>query len=349
MKIKNSFVFRHKVLFLSLLITFLTFYMILYGPFEYIRETWVTSALTTMKHDWLATMLYDKKTIADIKSKNYYVEPKDITDTSMINITKKDGKSVEVISIKGGSYTGYLMKIYDPSLVHLVTADLSEGKGYKVKDFVKKYDALGGMNCVSFSDEDGHSSGGVPDGFLMVGGKINHDTNKNVFHIIAITSENKLFLGDINRNELGKYKIRDAMEFGPYLVLNGKPTAFYGNGGAGLAPRTAIGQTADGTFLLLVIDGRQLATIGASLKDIQDIMIGYGAVNAANVDGGSSSLMYFEGKTVNCPINTLDGRYLPAALIIDKPADYSSNTNEKAVTSEKYSSVSSSASKASEK
>ena len=66
--------------------------------------------------------------------------------------------------------------------------------------------------------------------------------------------------------------------------------------GKGLNPKTVIGQRADGTVLMLVTDGRGAnGHLGASAADIQAIMEQYGAVDAANIDGGSSSAMYAGG------------------------------------------------------
>ena len=119
-------------------------------------------------------------------------------------------------------------------------------------------------------------------------------------------------------DEINKSNIRDAIAFSPLLIINGNPTKINGNGGWGIAPRTAIGQTKDGTFLLLVIDGRQLSSFGATIKDIQDIFVKYEAVNAANLDGGSSSIMMLNNKTVNFPCTSKTGRYIPSAIIITK-------------------------------
>ena len=72
----------------------------------------------------------------------------------------------------------------------------------------------------------------------------------------------------------------------------------------------------DGTVIFLVIDGRQLHSIGATIKEVQDIMIAEGCVNAANLDGGSSSVMYYEGKLINSPSSKYGERPLPSAWIV---------------------------------
>ena len=65
--------------------------------------------------------------------------------------------------------------------------------------------------------------------------------------------------------------------------------------GGGKNPRTAIGQRADGAVLFLVTDGRGASGhLGATASDLIGIMQEYGAVNAANLDGGSSSSMVYK-------------------------------------------------------
>ena len=91
--------------------------------------------------------------------------------------------------------------------------------------------------------------------------------------------------------ELG---IRDGCCFGPVLVMDGAVNEEAYNSASGYNPRTAIGQRADGTVLFVCIDGRQAGSLGGSYADIIDIMIEYGAVNACNLDGGSSTVMLYK-------------------------------------------------------
>ena len=116
--------------------------------------------------------------------------------------------------------------------------------------------------------------------------------------------------------QLKKLGIKEGVSFGPPLIVNGKPTIKKGDGGWGIAPRTAIGQKETGEVLLLVIDGRSLESLGATLRDVQDILLEYGAVNAANLDGGSSATMYFNGKVINKPSDKLGERTVPTAFIV---------------------------------
>ena len=91
-----------------------------------------------------------------------------------------------------------------------------------------------------------------------------------------------------------------------------------GNLLSGVNPRTAIGQRADGAVLLLVVDGRQAYSLGATHNDLVDIMLEYGAVNACNLDGGSSSMMWFEDGYVNHSASLIGIRPLPTAFLVQK-------------------------------
>ena len=55
--------------------------------------------------------------------------------------------------------------------------------------------------------------------------------------------------------------------------------------------------------LFLVIDGRRVDSVGASVADLAKIMLRYGAYNAANLDGGNSSVLVVNNKIINRPIN----------------------------------------------
>ena len=109
--------------------------------------------------------------------------------------------------------------------------------------------------------------------------------------------------------------VRDALSFGPILVVNGNPSVVNGTGG-GLNPRTAIGQREDGAVLLLVIDGRQANSLGASYEDVLNVMVEHGAVNAANLDGGSSSLLYYQGEYINNCASLYGPRNMPTSFIV---------------------------------
>ncbi len=98
------------------------------------------------------------------------------------------------------------------------------------------------------------------------------------------------------------------------LIINGEavdPAALP----SGVNPRTAIGQRADGAVMMLVIDGRQVHSMGATYADCMNIMLDHGAVNAINMDGGSSTSMYYNGAYVNKSSAKTGPRELPTAFL----------------------------------
>ena len=122
--------------------------------------------------------------------------------------------------------------------------------------------------------------------------------------VIGFTKDDKLVLGKMTLSQAKEAGIRDAVTFGPFLIVNGKPSSVLGNGGWGQAPRTAIAQRQDGIVLFLIIDGRTITKPGADMNDLIDILQKYGAYNAANLDGGTSSVMAVDGKLINDPIDS---------------------------------------------
>ena len=135
---------------------------------------------------------------------------------------------------------------------------------------------------------------------------------------IGFDNQNRLILGKMSKEKALSMNFRDAIEFGPFLIVNGKRSFIKGNGGWGVAPRSVIGQREDGIVLFLVINGRIPTSIGADMNDLCDIMENYGAINAANLDGGASSELVINHKIVNKPVaGGKDGlRYLPTFWVV---------------------------------
>ena len=168
----------------------------------------------------------------------------------------------------------------------------------------KDNNAVVAINGGGFYDPNYNSLGGTPQGTVIKNGKL--ITNRKYTKsggIIGFTNDNKFILGKMTAKEALAKGVRDAVTFGPFLIVNGKPSFIKGNGGWGTAPRTAIGQRKDGIVLMLVIDGRMIGRPGADMVDLTEIMQKYGAYNAANLDGGTSCGLVVNGKLINDPVN----------------------------------------------
>ena len=297
---------------------------LLYGPYSGFRDWLITTAMTTMTHQYFATWFYDDETIKASLAKNKVEEVNEITNTNTIVINNTVEETVyeneyeravlekdpnnddyKIIEINGKGYSGYLAVIYDPSRIKTVYTKKLGTSGQYLKQMAKDNDALIAINGGGFEDPNFNSNGADPLGITFSGGKlITSKTWRGTGGLIGFTEDNKLVLGKMTVKQAQEMKVRDGVTFGPFLIINGKKSTILGNGGWGTAPRTAIGQRKDGIVLFLVIDGRTVTKPGANMNDLIEIMENYGAYNAANLDGGTSSAMVVNGEIINDPIDS---------------------------------------------
>ena len=291
---------------------------LLYGPYNNFRDWLVTTAMSTMRHHYLAQTFYGDRKIEEVLEKHITIEPDGNTDTSLIleeetNYKDKYDKEIldrnkndiyKLIEINESKFNGYLAAIYDPSKIKVVVSSKLGYEGEYLVDMAKRENAVVAINGGGFVDTNGLGDGGTPVGALIKDGKI-LNSNSYTYNrgIIGFTNDNKLYLGKISTEEAINIGIRDAVEFGPFLIVNGESAFINGNGGYGYHPRTAIAQRQDGIVLFLVIDGRSIKSRGADLNEMVDILLRYHAYNAANLDGGNSSAMIIGDKIINHPFN----------------------------------------------
>lgn len=299
---------------------------LLYGPYPYFRNWLITTAMTTMSHKYLATWFYDDDTINKVMQENYVKESDEETDLDAISfvdysnskvmyknkyekeiLTHEEGATYKLININEDGMRGYLIAVYDPSKVKVATASNMNNNGEMLTTIAKKNNAVVAMNASGFFDPGYVGNGGKPHGAVIKDGKlVSNLARSNVGGgIIGFTNDNKLILGKMSAEEALAKGVRDAVEFGPFLVVNGEPSFIKGNGGWGTAPRSAIGQRQDGIVLFLVMDGRDYAhgIDGVGMVELTEIMVRYGAYNAANLDGGTSCGLVINGELTNQPVN----------------------------------------------
>ena len=314
---------------------------LLYGPYSGFRDWLITTAMTTMTHQYFATWFYDDETIKASLAKNKVEEVNEITNTNTIVINNTVEETVyeneyeravlekdpnnddyKIIEINGKGYSGYLAVIYDPSRIKTVYTKKLGTSGQYLKQMAKDNDALIAINGGGFEDPNFNSNGSDPLGITFSGGKlITSKTWNGSGGLIGFTEDNKLVLGKMTVKQAQEMKVRDGVTFGPFLIINGKKSTILGNGGWGTAPRTAIGQRKDGIVLFLVIDGRTVTKPGANMNDLIEIMENYGAYNAANLDGGTSSAMVVNGEIINDPVDSTGAhrtRFISTGFILTK-------------------------------
>ena len=133
-----------------------------------------------------------------------------------------------------------------------------------------------------------------PNGYVIVGPK---DKLEPIFNARKVNLDIKTIPNWDNVNHI--------ISGGPYLVKNGEifidmsEQKLVAIGGKN--PRTAIGYTAEGNLIMVAVDGREGASVGMTLRELAGFMQSIGCINAMNLDGGGSTVMYVNGKVVNMP------------------------------------------------
>ena len=285
------------------------------------KALWIPTAMTTMTHKYLAYTLYDEDTVNKVMSENYIEQNTDevnLDDVVIGDTTKKThftskyeedlytrnpGNDVyKIIRLEEKKFKGYLTVIYDPADVDLAIPQKLGKAGESVNTLCKKNGGLVGINGGGFEDLDGWGNGSIPYGAIINNGELVWTHSGGSGQLIGFTKDHKLWLtNDDPATAISKGMV-DAVEFGPNLIVNGKVSKIHGDGGWGTAPRSVIAQRRDGIVLFLIIEGRLPGySIGATMNDVIEMLLRYGAYNAANLDGGASSTMSVNGKLYNKP------------------------------------------------
>lgn len=350
------------------------------------REIYIETAMTTGKHQWLATafipgyivddvmeqakkeqalqddlesqwgsgkieittpnvqteeeMFYEKFWEVDKTKLETYMSEKGISTYEDLLIENLDdsadiattfGEKIKVldcennlliVEVIGKQYKGLLAIIKNPEQVTVAKSTSLGSYGNLITKFAEDNHALVAINASGFVDKNWKGNGGTIRGSMVLDGVDygNPTTSKKFF---GFKEDNRLYIQDYDAKDVKDYKW--AIQFSPALIVDGAKYV-QGSFGYGLQPRSAVGQTMNGEFLMLVVDGRQVGhSVGATVDHVAEVMLRHKAYQAMNLDGGSSSIMNYRGKTINRPSskNSL-GRYLPNAFICKFASDVAS-------------------------
>lgn len=310
-----------RIIFYFLIFNLIIFFLsaplvIFYGPFNSLK-LFTIGAIHTSRHAEIAEYFLPKDQVLQIRreyNQKIMVEPV-ITNIGKRFEDRDNGILIEEIS--GRYFKGKVMLIQDPTQLRLaVTKELGTA-GQRLSELVAENGAIAGINGGGFYDPNAQGNGAFPEGITVLDGQIIHNSlGMKRANIIGFNSKGRLILKELSVSQIESEDIQHAVSFLPNLILQGQPQ-ISGDGGWGLAPRTGIGQKADGTVILVVIDGRIPGwSAGATLRDLMNVFIEYGAENAANLDGGSSTEMIYNGQIINRLWNVFGERYIPTAFIV---------------------------------
>lgn len=300
------------------------------GPSPTMTAIFCRSMRETSAIYWIPNIFLSDAEIDAVKSERSDDIPTQAVNTSLIHIEAGDVQpgegtepppTLELIDIAEGTLKGKLLLVRDPARVILGTSDhLGQQAGLQLTALVEKYGGVAGINAGGFNDENGKGDGGIPQGLVIQDGDLVWGSSRSSYNVIGFDGGGVLHIGTMTGAEALELGIRHAVSFvthdglGSALIINDEVQEQ--NLASGVNPRTAIGQRADGTVLLLVLDGRSINTLGATMENIVDVMLEYGAVNAGNLDGGSSTVMVYEGEIINRCASVTGPRSIPTGFVV---------------------------------
>lgn len=317
------------VLLLALLLVGVVF-VALRGPSTTVQELLTRTLKETSAADFIPDLFLSEERVAEIMSYRDTETDTEEQDISLVTVhSPQDAETgeadaepefgpdgINLVGVTGANYRGMMMVVQDPGRVFVGTPEQYGGVGLTLQSMVAKYDAVGGINAGAFEDPNGTGLGGIPEGIVISNGELKWGSPASVTTVIGFDGGGILHVGRMSAQEALDRGIQTACSFGPALIVNGEPVSSTEISSSGVNPRTAIGQRADGAVLLLVVDGRQISSLGATLEDLIEIMLDFGAVTAGNLDGGSSSLMLYKGEAMNVNSSLLGSRPLATAFVV---------------------------------
>ncbi len=289
--------------------------VICYGPSESLRNMLVISAKQASATKWLPELFLPKTTVNEIMtgSQEVSTDSMNIKDYLTPENTDEWANAIDgmkLVFLNEPRFKAYLLMVKDPKRVSVGVSSenfSTATEGIRMLDLAAKYDCIAAINAGEFADVGGTGTGAHPMGLTYSRGKmVWNDGAKRTF--IGFDKNDKLVCREsMSKTEADALGIRDAVCFQTGNVLieqsGSEVKLHYGNNNSGTAQRTAIGQRADGTVLMLVTDGRTADSIGATRNDVIGIMARHGAVSAAMLDGGSSAMLYYKDYFNKYPVN----------------------------------------------
>ncbi|MGM9548913.1 MAG: phosphodiester glycosidase family protein [Faecousia sp.] len=313
--IRRFFLLLFTVIVLILVAACLILNLIFNGPSPAARDVLTMSLLEPSGTKWIPGLFMDEETLDSIRTREESNLTEDFSNASEIVINKNTAISADTDewanypdgirfeSHAGDTYNAHIMIVRDPSKVYLATSTdkfSTAIPGTRINNQIETEGAIAAVNAGAFFDNgtSDPSVGSVPEGLVYSKGACKWTTGSPPNGIKGFAGFNKdnilvVAKDNLTQAQAEELNIRDGCCFGPVLIMNGEINQEAYNSNSGWNPRTAVGQRKDGAVVFVCIDGRQAGSPGGTYKDVIDIMIEFGVVNACNMDGGSSSVMLY--------------------------------------------------------
>ena len=313
--IRRFFLLVFTIVILVATALYLLMNMVFNGPSPAMQEVFTMSLIEASATKWVPALFIGEERVAEIRTSVNQELPQDVSSSTKVVIQKANAitgntdewtnypDGIRIERVAGDTYNAHVMIIRDPSTVYMGTSTEKYSTaipGKRITEMMEATpDAIAAVNAGAFFDDGTANAtvGSYPLGLVVSQGRTAWESGKqpglegfagfNNDNILVVSKKN------LTKKEAEALNIRDGCCFGPVLLMDGEVNPEAYNNNSGFNPRTAIGQRADGAVIFVCIDGRQVASPGGTYADIINIMVEFGAVNACNMDGGSSSVMMY--------------------------------------------------------
>lgn len=212
--------------------------------------------------------------------------------------------AIKIYTLDGVDYRGYMAKItpYNSKALNIVLADnCLYSNGERTSDAAVRTGGILGVNAGGFMSVTGGKL--QPLGTTVVDGQVVQFAKDEALTFVGFDYSGKLVAKNYKSEaEIRADGIRQGASFSPSLLENGEKLPIPAKWANSKHPRTIIGSFSNDDILVIVIDGRRTGwSNGVTLEEVQDKLLSFKIKNAYNLDGGGSSVFYYDGKILNKP------------------------------------------------
>ena len=222
---------------------------------------------------------------------------------------------IMIARVKGSTYRGVLVIMKDPSRLSLQAASTLGSVGQVCGKIAEAHGGVIGMTGSGFIDPGGTGNGGTLAGYAMCNGKSYGGHMGYGYKRLELHEDNRIYIRDSD-SEVSP-GTTDAVEFSPAMIIDGETVVNARSGFSDLQPRACLGQSKYGEIIALLVEGRLATSVGISVPDCAAIMAKHDCMQAMNLDGGTSAMIWYKGKYIMRSSNPAltAGRTLPNAFV----------------------------------
>ena len=220
-----------------------------------------------------------------------------------------------IARVKGSTYRGVLVIMKDPSRLSLQAASTLGSVGQVCGKIAEAHGGVIGMTGSGFIDPGGTGNGGTLAGYAMCNGKSYGSHMGYGYKRLELHKDNRIYIRDSDSKV--SPDTTDAVEFSPAMIIDGETVVSARSGFSDLQPRACLGQSKYGEIIALLVEGRLTTSVGISVPDCAAIMTKHDCMQAMNLDGGTSAMIWYKGKYIMRSSNPAltAGRTLPNAFV----------------------------------